>query len=248
MTCLSSVPSWLQEWLPKSKVAPADKEAMGQLLIIQDDGKIGALLDADHSLVRAAGSEDLRRILSSQRFDAALVSNYGAAELTLPVLRELDGDLAVIVATEHAAQKVPEDAAWEILPAPLLPQTLRPAVRRAMQRTELAREVRSLRSLGTAGELGTNPSPADTTGAGSKHLEWIATLPPRLDLRELLASVEKGVIQRTLEATRGAQAEAARRLGLSRSDLSYKLAKYELRKSAGARMKLTEAASSVTSD
>jgi DNA-binding NtrC family response regulator len=49
-------------------------------------------------------------------------------------------------------------------------------------------------------------------------------------LREFLGGVEKAVIQKTLEATQGAQAEAARRLGLSRSDLSYKLSKYELRK------------------
>jgi len=42
--------------------------------------------------------------------------------------------------------------------------------------------------------------------------------------------VEKSLIERTLQSTRGAQAEAARRLGLSRSDLSYKLLKYELRK------------------
>jgi DNA-binding NtrC family response regulator len=56
-----------------------------------------------------------------------------------------------------------------------------------------------------------------------------------LNLRDLLSNVEKSVIQRTLETTRGAQAEAARRLGLSRSDLSYKLAKYELRKPAAVR-------------
>jgi DNA-binding NtrC family response regulator len=49
-------------------------------------------------------------------------------------------------------------------------------------------------------------------------------------MRSFLAAVEKSLIERTLQATRGAQAEAARRLGLSRSDLSYKLLKYELRK------------------
>jgi DNA-binding NtrC family response regulator len=62
------------------------------------------------------------------------------------------------------------------------------------------------------------------------ELQWIESLPARLDLRELLGAVEKSVIERTLAATEGAQAEAARRLGLSRSDLSYKLSKYDLRK------------------
>jgi len=46
--------------------------------------------------------------------------------------------------------------------------------------------------------------------------------------------VEKSLIERTLQSTGGAQAEAARRLGLSRSDLSYKLLKYELRKESAA--------------
>jgi DNA-binding NtrC family response regulator len=59
---------------------------------------------------------------------------------------------------------------------------------------------------------------------------WIETLPASFDLRAFLSTVEKSLIERTLQSTHGAQAEAARRLGLSRSDLSYKLLKYELRK------------------
>jgi transcriptional regulator with GAF, ATPase, and Fis domain len=54
-------------------------------------------------------------------------------------------------------------------------------------------------------------------------------LPDSIDLRELLSSIEKKLIERALTAANGAQAEAARRLGLSRSDLSYKLGKYELK-------------------
>jgi transcriptional regulator with GAF, ATPase, and Fis domain len=50
-----------------------------------------------------------------------------------------------------------------------------------------------------------------------------------LDLREFLASVEKAVIQRALRATSGAQAEAARKLGLSRSDVSYQLGKHNIK-------------------
>jgi transcriptional regulator with GAF, ATPase, and Fis domain len=57
-------------------------------------------------------------------------------------------------------------------------------------------------------------------------------MPETLDLREFLASLEKAVIQRALIATSGAQAEAARRLGLSRSDVSYKLGKHNIRTAA----------------
>jgi transcriptional regulator with GAF, ATPase, and Fis domain len=54
-------------------------------------------------------------------------------------------------------------------------------------------------------------------------------MPDTLDLREYLAALEKALIQRALSTTGGAQAEAARRLGLSRSDVSYKLGKYNIR-------------------
>ena len=45
-------------------------------------------------------------------------------------------------------------------------------------------------------------------------------------------SLERRLIQRALNGTSGAQAEAARRLGVSRSDLGYKLSKHEI-KAAG---------------
>jgi transcriptional regulator with GAF, ATPase, and Fis domain len=54
-------------------------------------------------------------------------------------------------------------------------------------------------------------------------------MPETVDLREFLASLEKAAIQRALRASSGAQAEAARRLGLSRSDISYKLGKHNIR-------------------
>ena len=58
---------------------------------------------------------------------------------------------------------------------------------------------------------------------------WISSLPDTIHLREFLADAERTLIERALKETRGAQAEAARRLGLSRSDLSYKLAKYGIK-------------------
>ena len=54
-------------------------------------------------------------------------------------------------------------------------------------------------------------------------------MPETVDLRAFLAALEKAVIQRALKASSGAQAEAARKLGLSRSDVSYKLGKHNIR-------------------
>jgi DNA-binding NtrC family response regulator len=49
------------------------------------------------------------------------------------------------------------------------------------------------------------------------------------DLTGFLERAEKELILRTLSSTNGAQAEAARRMGLSRSALAYKLNKYGIR-------------------
>jgi DNA-binding NtrC family response regulator len=77
--------------------------------------------------------------------------------------------------------------------------------------------------------------PRAATGAytgsadGLTPSELAEIMPESFDLREFLASVEKAVIERALRATGGAQAEAARRLGLSRSDVSYRLVKHNIR-------------------
>ena len=74
----------------------------------------------------------------------------------------------------------------------------------------------------------------DTYSAGTSGTEdeWISSLPETVDLRTILNSLERRLIQRALTATGGAQAEAARRLGLSRSDLGYKLSKHEINATA----------------
>jgi len=53
-------------------------------------------------------------------------------------------------------------------------------------------------------------------------------IPKQVNLRELLAHLERALIVRSLELARGVQAEAARKLGLSRSDLGYKVSRYGL--------------------
>ena len=61
---------------------------------------------------------------------------------------------------------------------------------------------------------------------------WIDSLPESVSLRELLEDVEKGLILRALNSSSSVQAEAARRLQLSRSDLSYKLTKFNIKPGA----------------
>jgi DNA-binding NtrC family response regulator len=75
---------------------------------------------------------------------------------------------------------------------------------------------------GSSGEI-------DDRSLQAQSNSWVDLLPQVDDLRNFLTGVEKEIILRTLKSTGGAQAEAARRLGLSRSDLGYKLAKLGIR-------------------
>ena len=67
-----------------------------------------------------------------------------------------------------------------------------------------------------------------TTEAELTVEQLTALLPNHLDLRETLSRIERSLIERALEMTNGVQAEAARHLELSRSDLGYKVSKYAL--------------------
>jgi DNA-binding NtrC family response regulator len=57
-------------------------------------------------------------------------------------------------------------------------------------------------------------------------------LPEEFQLRTILANWERSMIEQMLVRTQGSKTEAARRLGLSKSDLSYRLSKYGLMKNA----------------
>lgn len=55
-----------------------------------------------------------------------------------------------------------------------------------------------------------------------------ARLPKQLDLRKAMTDIERALIVRSLDLAKGVQAEAARYLGVSRSDLGYKIGKFGL--------------------
>ena len=70
---------------------------------------------------------------------------------------------------------------------------------------------------------------ASAGGNGAHANAFAIPISDSFDLTAVLEGAEKQLILRTLNATRGAQAEAARRMGLSRSALAYKLTKYGIR-------------------
>jgi DNA-binding NtrC family response regulator len=72
---------------------------------------------------------------------------------------------------------------------------------------------------------------APTDMDGTYQLPTSTTVGATFDLTGVLEQTEKDLILRMLSTTGGAQAEAARRMGLSRSALAYKLTKYGIRAS-----------------
>ena len=204
---------------------------MGRILIVTDEVSTQAFVSTleqyRHAVVRAGSLEEARRALADPQFDAVLTEEKlpdGTGADVLAAARASDVNLGVIVLSatgtcEHAMASM-QQGFIDFLTKPVAADVLRTSVQRVCDRSTLLRENSRLKE-----ELGRRDGKADPLSLG-----WIEALPPSFDMRSFLASVEKSLIERTLQATRGAQAEAARRLGLSRSDLSYKLLKYELRK------------------
>jgi len=57
---------------------------------------------------------------------------------------------------------------------------------------------------------------------------FLQELPETIDLPKVLEKVERDLIVKALQKSAGVQAEAARKLGISRSDIAYKIKKYSL--------------------
>jgi DNA-binding NtrC family response regulator len=77
------------------------------------------------------------------------------------------------------------------------------------------------------GDFGVAAAHGTASGAGeARRRDWVASLPPSIELRTTVEEVERMLIERALKAAGGVQAEAARGLGLTRSDIAYKIRKY----------------------
>jgi DNA-binding NtrC family response regulator len=213
---------------------------MGRILVVDSDAERRKVLASDlehdgHTVILASGINDARELLAEGQFEAVLTRDTlqdGEGFDVLAIVRSIDPNtMTLFLSGGTPPERVLTGirmGVFEFLTTPVAPEHVRATVQRAIDHTALRREnsllKKTMQHLKDGHSAGTNGKsiPAD--------LHWIEGLPDRLDLRALLAAVEKSVIEKTLQSTHGAQAEAARRLGLSRSDLSYKLSKYELRK------------------
>jgi two-component system, NtrC family, response regulator HydG len=184
-----------------------------------------------------ATHRDLRQRVQDGLFREDLYYRLAVVPLEVPPLRERREDISALcdLFLTQAARD---------LKVPL--RRISAAAMRTLLSYDFPGNIRELRNLveracilSVANEITSDHFPVaashNTAGAAAGRAspitadEFAGMMPDTLDLREFLASLEKALIQRALTATNGAQAEAARRLGLSRSDVSYKLGRHNIR-------------------
>src|SRR5437588_6015844 len=225
------------------EVAEMSAAAQAKLLRVLTDGqlmRLGSVKTRSVDVrVLAATHRDLEQRVKEGRFREDLYYRLAVVPISIPPLRERTADVAALCElflTQTARElKLPKRRlgaqALSRLQAYEFPGNIR-ELRNLIERAvilspgeEIGAEHFPLRAGASVSARG-----GENGREGQMSFGWIETLPPSFDLRTFLSTVEKSLIERTLQSTRGAQAEAARRLGLSRSDLSYKLLKCELRK------------------
>ena len=211
-------------------------DAQAKLLRVLTDGqvtRIGATKPRQVDVrVLAATHRELNQLIHERLFREDLYYRLAVIPISIPPLRDRREDIPILcqLFLQQASKdlKVPK-------------HELSPAALTRLIKYSFPGNIRELRNLieracilSRTSVIGEESFPiAEETGIDLAHggaaQTWFELLPQSLDLREFLSEAEKALIDRTMKETRGAQAETARRLGLSRSHLAYKLSKYGLK-------------------
>ncbi|HKT89775.1 MAG TPA: sigma-54 dependent transcriptional regulator [Candidatus Sulfotelmatobacter sp.] len=182
--------------------------------------------------VLVATHRNLEQRVKEGLFREDLFYRLAVVPIHLPPLRERREDIAGIsdmfchqVATElKTSRRRLTPAALEKLQTYRFPGNLR-ELKNLIERAYI---LTSNPEIG-AEDLPTGHQEATVNGNGTHPAGLSIPFVDSFDLTGVLESAERELIVRTLSSTRGAQAEAARRMGLSRSALAYKLTKYGIR-------------------
>lgn len=177
-----------------------------------------------------ATHRDLEQRVKEGSFRQDLYYRLAVVPIHLPPLRERSADIPGLC--ELFCRQVSQE-----LKVPV--RAIHTEAVAKLQRYEFPGNIRELRNLIeralilSAGPVIVADDFPLGSGSGTSYevteSEWIQKLPESIDLRGVLEDVEKSLIRRALTSSSGVQAEAARRLKLSRSDLSYKLNKLDLK-------------------
>lgn len=217
------------------EVAEMSPAAQAKLLRVLADGEIqrvGSTVTRRVNVrVLAATHRNLQEQVQQGRFREDLYYRLAVLPIQLPPLRERKEDLSELcrMLTARVAAEIK-----------VRPRPLSAAAEAKLAEYSFPGNVRELRNLleralilGQSAELQPEdfplqPPPSQPLNSEMTIEQLAAHLPPHLDLRETLSRLERLLILRALEGADGVQAEAARQLGLSRSDLGYKVGKYSI--------------------
>lgn len=219
------------------EVAEMSPAAQAKLLRVLADGEIqrvGSTLTRHVDVrVLAATHRNLQEYVTQGRFREDLYYRLAVLPIHLPPLRDHKDDLnelCQVFVTRIAGEmkmvgrSVSAAAVARLMdyPFPGNVRELRNLLERALilgQHNELQPEDFPLHLISVTSQL----CPAELTVE-----QMAAQLPLRLDLRNTLEQIERALIIRALDDSDGVQAQAARLLGMSRSDLGYKVGKYAI--------------------
>ena len=208
--------------------------AQAKLLRVLAEGKItrvGSTIARDVDVrVLAATHRDLRKEVQDGNFRQDLYYRLAIVPIEVPPLRERITDIPEIA--EYLLHEIISDLKTTR-------RTLHPDALQQLMSYSFPGNVRELRNLlERACILTSSPEilwfdlpevlQHETEAGSGLPLFNGGLLPEEFHLRNVLASWERRIIEQTLTKTNGSKTEAARRLGLSKSDLSYKLSKYSL--------------------
>jgi len=219
------------------EVAEMSAAAQAKLLRVLASGEIQrvgstAIRKVDVRVL-AATHRDLRDRISQGLFREDLYYRLAVVPVHLPPLRERGDDLDELC--RHLCLRIAEE--MKVPRRPISSEALAKLKTYAFPGN--IRELRNLLEraliLGQHAELQPEdfhlkaaPVPAQKPGTEFTIEQLAQMLPKHVDLREVMARFERALLERALETANGVQAEAARHLEISRSDLGYKIAKYAL--------------------
>ena len=206
--------------------------AQAKLLRVIAEGRITRLGSTSerHVDVRviAATHRNLAREVEEGRFRQDLYYRLAVVPIHMPPLRERIDDIPLIA----------ESLVIQIALDLKMPRKrLHPDALQQLMGYRFPGNVRELRNLLERAYILTPgeeilwvdlPEFEDKSAVETMRMPFMAagSLPDELPLRATLANWERSILEAMLARTNGSKAEAARRLGLSKSDLSYKLSKY----------------------
>jgi DNA-binding NtrC family response regulator len=219
------------------EVGEMPMEAQVKLLRVLTDGLVTRIGSTKPRLVDvrvlAATHRDLTQRTRDGLFREDLYYRLAVVPIPIPPLRERPEDVLILsgLFLEQASRD---------LKAPK--RELSPEALDRLRRYSFPGNIRELRNLieracilsrsETIGvdsfPIADEAHPANSPQDGAPK-RWVDLVPSAVNLREFVSEAERTLIERTLKETGGAQAETARRLGLSRSHLSYKISKYRLK-------------------